>query len=726
MPIRARFPNALGAFAFLLAAAFIAIPAWQMIGPGPFDWHVQQPAFVQGGIEALLLIVLVAGVFTVRASRVTLLLAAAILAAYLRRHAVDIPLMIDLLYVEIVVGLGMFVRRLCGVREAQDVSAYVQAFLLGFVTWSLVAWTASAFDTGSIRQLRVATLALGAAALWTRTPPLIVFFWRSLRTADPHPRMWGGMLTAWIAILYARTNAVHGYDALWYGLRGEYVIAPGHSVFDSLGLVSPVHYFPKLYEVFLLPLAALGDNSVIAGMSIWVLVMILLVCRRIAQSVGIDHRAQLPLLAVIATLPALAATSLEPKPDAISVLFALIATEGALGFSRTRRPMDLCWIFAAAVLACMAKLTAIPFMGVLVLCSLGLACRRGRDAPTQATPTPVALAACALAGALAVAGFVTARTWLLAGMPTVGPDVLFRLWNALGMHLRDPVGTLQWTWPQNWPGVPVAIVDWLFRPQTMPHIVITWVGNVWLWFAALALAAAVAGRRIPRRDWVVWPLLAVAATAFVLAVAIGYRERGGDGNYFLAGLVPGILLAAGAAFARNRESTRLAMLAILPAFALFQAAYSFASAGWTPGTRSFDLVLTRSWHDDRRLRWKTLAAAGLETIGQRLKRAPANSRAIGYAIEPASLWLPARFENLLTISYSRPDFVETEAGFGNFIRDQHIDFLVLPQPAVAARDYAWIPPAVGAVAARLEREAGVVRVDDRDYFLLDLSGRGRD
>ena len=70
--------------------------------------------------------------------------------------------------------------------------------------------------------------------------------------------------------------------------------------------------------------------------------------------------------------------------------------------------------------------------------------------------------------------------------------------------------------------------------------------------------------------------------------------------------------------------------------------------------------------------------------------------------------------------------METEAGFGNFIRDQHIDFLVLPQPAVAARDYAWIPPAVGAVAARLEREAGVVRVDDRDYFLLDLSGRGRD
>jgi len=57
---------------------------------------------------------------------------------------------------------------------------------------------------------------------------------------------------------------------------------------------------------------------------------------------------------------------------------------------------------------------------------------------------------------------------------------------------------------------------------------------------------------------------------------------------------------------------------------------------------------------------------------------------------------------------------------------QRIDFLVLPQPAVAAKEYAWVPPAVGAVAARLEHEAGVVRIDDRDYYLLDLSACPRD
>ncbi|HEY6941847.1 hypothetical protein, partial [Dokdonella sp.] len=178
-----------------------------------------------------------------------------------------------------------------------------------------------------------------------------------------------------------------------------------------------------------------------------------------------------------------------------------------------------------------------------------------------------------------------------------------------------------------------------------------------------------------------------------------------------------------AAFARSRDAARAAVLACLPAFVLFQAAYGFASTGWVPGTRAFDFVMTRNWHDSRALRWKLLGDAGMEKIGRYLKELPARTHTVGYAAEPASLWLPTRFENLLTISFSRPQFVETEAGFEAFIRSQRIEGLVLPQPRVAAKDYAYVPLAVGAVAARLEHEPGVVRIDDRDYYLLDLRAR---
>lgn len=726
MPIRITRASLTAALALLLAATFITIPAWQSVSPGPFEWHVHQPAFVQGGIEALALIALVGGAFALRPSRIALLFAGVALALFLRRHAVDIPLLIDLLYLEIVVGLGMLVRRCCGRRDAVDASAYLQAFVLGFIAWSLVAWTASAFGAGSIRQLRAMTLALGIAAIFARTPPLLVFLWRSLRVQKRGALFACGALAAWMAVLYARTNVVLGYDALWYGLRTEYVLVPGHSVFDALGLVSPVHYFPKLHEMFLLPVSALGDSSAVSGLSIWVLVLTLLACSRIAAAIGLDPRVRLPLLAAIATLPALAAVALHPKPDAMSVLFALVAVDGALAFARTRQRAALYWTAAAAVLACLAKLTAIPFMGVLVLGCLWHAWRTRTRAPLPDTTISAAIAAFALLGALVLAIFVTARTYLLAGMPTIGPDPLFRLWRALGMTLRDPVGTLQWTWPQNWAGVPALLLDGVFRPWTMPHIVITWLGNLWLWFVVLAAAAGRVGRRVAGSERPVWPLAIMAATAFVLATAIGYRERGGDGNYFLAGLVPGILLAAHVAFARNTDTVRKAMLACLPAFALFQATYSFVSAGWAPGTRAFDLALTRNWHDSRRQRWDILRNAGLERIGVHLKEAAAGTRIVGCVDEPADFWLPTRFEGLLVISYSRPEFVDTEAGFERFLRDQRIDGLILPKTTAVKNLATRTTPAVMAVATRLERAPGVVRVDDRDYYLLDLSARRRD
>src|SRR5690606_33957268 len=145
---------------------------------------------------------------------------------------------------------------------------------------------------------------------------------------------------------------------------------------------------------------------------------------------------------------------------------------------------DAAWLVAWGTLACLAKLTAIPYVGVLVLATVAAAwharadaCIGGRDG------RETRLALIAAAGALVVAGFVTARTWLLAGMPTVGPDPLFKLWTAFGLGLAPPVGTLQWTRPQDWSDVPALLLDWWFRPQRLPHVVISWIGNGWLWCA---------------------------------------------------------------------------------------------------------------------------------------------------------------------------------------------------------------------------------------------------
>ncbi|MBN8728759.1 MAG: hypothetical protein J0H15_13800 [Xanthomonadales bacterium] len=712
----------LAAFAILAAIACIAVPAWQLVVPGPFDWHVQRPEFVQGGLEALSLVILVA-IGCALGPRWALMLAALPLAFYLRRHAVDAPLLLDVFYFEIVIGLGALIRRWFRVPPPGDARGYLQAFVLGFLAWSLLAWTASALHVGSIKELRWLTLLLAIPAAFGRHTPFVLYLGRGLRTQSRPDRLWCGALTAWLAVLYARSNTVFGYDAQWYGLRPEYVLDPGHSVFEALGLVSPVHYFPKLYEVFLLPLSALGDSSVIAGMTIWMLVLVLLACRLLARRIGLPSPAQWPVLALVATLPALANSALGPKPDIISVLFVLMAADAAFGFLRERTLSDAAWLLTCGVLACLAKLTAIPYVGVLLLATL-LAAWRERRPPGQAESTQsTGLALTAVTGAIAVAGFVTVRTWLLTGMPTIGPDPLFRLWTALGMHLQAPVGTLDWAHPQDWPDVPALMVDWLFRPQRLSHVVISWVGNVWLWCLALALAAMLLGRGARGgRAAAPWPLVALMATGALLALAIRYHVRGSDGNYFLAALLPAILVAATAAFTRLASAPRVFAIALacVPAFAMLQATYAFASAGWTAGTRSFDLRLDRHWHDTRRLRWEKLEAAGLERIGRYLKAAPGHPRAVGHAKEPASFWLPARFEHLSTISYSRPEYIDDSRRFLQFLRAERIDYLILPR-ADAAREHGSVAPAVRAAAGMLETAPGVRRIEDRDYVLLDLS-----
>ena len=221
-----RRATALAILAVLAAGAAIIVPAWQLLVPGPFDWATQQPMTWQGGLEAMVLIGLVATGCTLARRWALLALVALPIAFYLRRHAVDVPLLIDLVYLEIIIGLGASMRRVFRLSPPQDAHSYLQAFVLGFLAWSVLAWGASALDIGSIKALRWLTLLLVIPAVGARHTPFALNLWRRLGVQTAMDRFWCGALAAWVAVLYARSNVVFGYDSLWYGLRGEYVLDP--------------------------------------------------------------------------------------------------------------------------------------------------------------------------------------------------------------------------------------------------------------------------------------------------------------------------------------------------------------------------------------------------------------------------------------------------------------------------------------------------------------------
>lgn len=708
------------------AAAFIGVPAWQLITPGPFDWPVHQPPFWQGGLEALALIALIATGFALRRGVGSSALIALPAALYLRRHAVDAPLLLDLLQLEITVGLGMALRRGLRLPRAPDAFAYVQAFIAGFALWSVCAWTLQAFGFGSLRTMMWLAVLLAIPAACAGHRPLLAFLWQRLRERGRGDRFVGGALAAWLLVLFAHARTAVSFDSQWYGLRSPFVLVPGHSVYEPLGLTSPVYYFPKIYEVFLLPLYVLRDYVAVNGFSIVLMLPLLSCCYALLRELDAPRRSQLPVLALIATLPALANSVLDAKPDVLSTLFVLSALCFGILTVRQRSAAAFAWMLACVALACSAKITAIPYAGMVMLATLAGCLRR------SATPAPGAEIALSprhawivLALATIAALFVTARTLLLAGVPTIGPDPLLKLWLALGFHLKEPAGTLSWTAMQDWSDVPALLWDWLFSPHALVHVVVAWVGNVWLWLALIAIVAAWrAPRPAQRPDASRWPLIALMATGLALAVGNRYQVRGGDGNYFLFALLPAIACSGAAAFRRLEDRPRLlaVMLACLVAFGGFQAAFSFVSAAWTPGTRAFDLDFSKSPRGMRRLRTAQLEGAGLLRIGRFLHGTPPATRATGLVETTAQFWLPLCFEDLLAVSYSRPEYTRDARSIRRFLRERHIQYFVMLRDGVKPPPSVFIFPAFAEAAAELAALPGVRRIDDEKYYLLDLRG----
>ena len=146
-------PRAAIVLAFVMlcsALAFVAVPTYQL--STAFIWHVSLAQTWQGGIEAFALFVLLAGAFVARRRWLAAFLLVVPVLLFTRRHAIDVSIIVDLFQFEIVVGLGMLLRRKLGMPQAARAFDYVEAFLAGLVIWSLCAWTASASAPDRFRR----------------------------------------------------------------------------------------------------------------------------------------------------------------------------------------------------------------------------------------------------------------------------------------------------------------------------------------------------------------------------------------------------------------------------------------------------------------------------------------------------------------------------------------------------------------------------------------------
>ncbi len=660
----------------LMGMAASAVVLADLVYNGPLAWHFTQASMIEGGLEALALALMLAGCAWVGGR--AWIMFALLSALYLRRHHVDVPALWGLLSLEIWIAwgawmLGAQANEPVSWRLATRLAAGVAVWVLLMLGLHAAGWAHSEILLMLFLIAGTTTLvirrrseALGPAARWLAGLP------RSERAA------WA-LLIGWFIALLARSNNVVGFDSLWYTSRGSQVLAPGGSFFEPLGLVSAVHYFPKFWELILLPIDSLADFSYVAAIElVWMgasLVLVATLLRRL-QIIG----AALPLAVLaIATLPALASTALLMKTDVPSLFFFMLALTAATRYLDDYRPRYLLWIYAGLGLAACAKLTVLPYAAVLVITTIAIAVRHLRHHDLR-RDIPADRRSLVMAGvASVIGGVILFRTWLLSGLPTIGPDPLVAVWQALGMSLKEPAGSLNWLSPQDWSDVPSLLFEMLFAPNELPKIRISWTGNVWLLCGLIGTLWHLKSRQHRRhvfnppsqpgqqRDSVL--LLLLAATGLIMLVVWRYHSRGADGNYFLVPVITSCIVLFAFAFRMAPDlAARRGICGLFAVAALFHAALGFATAGWSqPGTRPLDLSLVRSTFDTKAWRINRLHLANLDEASAVLAALPATTRTIGFGEGSLVHLLPGRVESAESVRFSRKEYTQSAAGFRRFL-----------------------------------------------------------
>ncbi|MEZ5465315.1 MAG: hypothetical protein R3F22_08890 [Lysobacteraceae bacterium] len=664
----------------LAIAASLAV-FLNLILVGPMSWHFQQPAAVQGGIEVALLLSLLA-FFASRDGKWRWLGIGLLLALYLRRHHVDLPVFITLLVAEGLVGAGALADRR---STSTGAWAGIRRLVLGLCLWLAVLLILHAGGLATPKLSLALLLLLGLVMpLLRRRSAVVASGLRAFAARPPLERACWALLAGWFAVLMARSNHVIGFDTLWYLIRGEYVLAPNGSFFEPLGLVSAVHYFPKLWELLLLPWSAARDLSFAVGFNLVLLTGGLLAVALLLRQLGL-RQSLLPLaLLAIATLPAIASTALLLKTDIAAWMFCMVALAAAARWFQRGGTEPLIWGFCGIGLACCAKLTPLPYMGMVVLIVLAVALMRhraGQDTKLPVSSASVGSSSWLLLGLTLCIGLsILWRTLLTSGLPTIGPDPLVAIWNLLGMHLRPPAGSLQWLWPQDWSDAPWLLPEALFAPNELSKIRIGWTGNFWLLCGLLALlwrATDGSGKQWNRA--LRMTLWVVALTGLMLFLGWKYHSRGSDGNYFIVAVSAACCLGlAAASRAATTAARRQGLIALLLICSGWQAALGFVSAGWSPpGTRGFDLDFGRTVLDSKKTFAQKRASAGLEPVYRALKGLPDDTRVIGVGDSVDVHLLPLRVEALEAILFSRPEYLQSADAVRGFLSTACIAYVVV-------------------------------------------------
>ena len=256
-----------------------------------------------------------------------------------------------------------------------------------------------------------------------------------------------------ILLLHAgRMNITLDYDSVHYGLRSGYILDNGMGIFENLGSVNAVYYYPKGLEILTLPLSGTPTYGFVLSFSFWCAVFFLVLAGDMAARC-FGRKAGLRAAFLCACIPGIMNLSTSAKTDMVTLLFqmmflcelpSVLGEETGASGEKDRRESagsgsgfrSLLWGMAALAMTLTLKPTAIAFSGLLFLSSAAFLLIHRKQISFGRLPGAWAAALILLLPCVALLG-VTLRTVHLTGYPLV--TVFTGIWEKLGFHGHYPL-----------------------------------------------------------------------------------------------------------------------------------------------------------------------------------------------------------------------------------------------------------------------------------------------
>ncbi len=672
-------------FTMITAIIFQIIPLKNIFIDGVFSWHIKQPIYLTG-FHVLIFITafLLYSVWYFNKNKTILFVMIAVSLSFLYYYNVLIPSALAILYFESIFSIGAILNKYFFTRDNHSKRALYVDFITGLLSWLVIALILSSLNIGSITNLKIMTLIIGVPALVLNINNLnCKHIYNNLLIFSKKELAFVSLILVIILMQFAKGNIGYDFDSLWYGLRPEQVLIPNNSFYENIGLLQLAHYYPKLVELFFIPLSFSNHYSFILAGNTVVLILLTVLTYRIFILLKVERILSLLFTLLIISIPTINNLASTAKTDIFTTFLLTLVIFQIISIFKNKEDLTS-WVllFITLLISLSAKYTSYLFLPALVLIVIILILIYKKDfvASIKRNENPKAWYLLIIAFIIFIG--INLRTFLITGYPTY--PLMYDFWNFIGFNGNFP---FDHSIPfnnkvKNINNVAEKIIKGLweynFSPLKMIHLIVSWTGNLVLFLLIINIINSrnlIKKHLIPVDYFVIFGIIMIEYIVLrILFVSYLSRVYGQAGNYVM---FPIIIISIFLLFFLSKISAftnRKFIITICLIFFSFQSFYAYFSHwSWSCGIQKVKTSTSGCWADSEDfLMTNYYLPNKADNLVSYLRELPPNSKGILYYYDTRSESLENKpFPIIIETSY----LTFTKGGYGISQLGSDIDLL---------------------------------------------------